>query len=103
METNEGGGYKSDLRREQTHRVSRRRLLHAAAVAGTVAIVPRDVLGGMGHVAPSARTTLAGIGLGGQGSQNITALMQYPKVQKVTNDDAANRFVQRHYREGWSL
>ena len=22
---------------------------------------------------------------------------------KVTNDDDANRFLQRHYREGWSL
>ena len=34
-------------------------------------------------MAPSEKTTLAGIGLGGQGSQNITSLMQYPEVQVV--------------------
>ena len=52
-------------------------------MAGTLAIVPRHVLGGPGYVAPSDKTTLAGIGLGGQGSQNITSLMQYPEVQVV--------------------
>ncbi len=83
MKTNERAGFKGKRRREQTKRVSRRRFLRDAAVAGTLAIVPRHVLGGTGHVAPSEKTTLAGIGLGGQGSQNITALMQYPEVQVV--------------------
>ena len=69
-------------RREPTYSVSRRRFLCAAA-AGRLAIVPRHVLGGPGYVAPSDKTTLAGIGLGGQGSQNITSLMQFPEVQVV--------------------
>jgi predicted dehydrogenase len=83
METNERGGFTSKQRREQGKRVSRRRFLRAAAAAGSLAIVPRHVLGGTGHVPPSEKTTLAGIGLGGQGSQDITSLMQYPEVQVV--------------------
>jgi hypothetical protein len=81
MKTNEGGDFKNNLRGEQ--RVSRRRFLRAAAVASTFTIVPSHVLGGTEHVAPSEKTTLAGIGLGGQASRNITSLMQYPEVQVV--------------------
>ena len=61
-------------------RISRRQALGAAAAA--VAIIPRHVLGGTGHVPPSEKLNLAGVGVGGQGgwdleqlsSQNIVAL-----------------------------
>ena len=46
-------------------------------------MVPRHVLGGQGHVAPSEKTTLAGIGLGGQGTQNIVRFQQFPEIQVV--------------------
>jgi predicted dehydrogenase len=68
--------------RKQT-RISRRELLGAAAAAATMAIVPRHVLGGEGHVAPSEKTTLAGIGVGGQGMQNMAFFMELPEVQVV--------------------
>ena len=61
--------------------VTRRRFLAHAAAATVATIVPRHVLGGPGHVSPSEKTTLAAIGLGGQGSQNLVSLMQYPEVQ----------------------
>jgi hypothetical protein len=48
-----------------------------------VAIVPRRVLGGQGHVPPSEKTTLAAIGTGGQGIQNIEIFLQFPEVQVV--------------------
>jgi predicted dehydrogenase len=62
---------------------SRRQILKSVVGAGLCAIVPRHVLGGEGHVAPSDRITLAGIGTGGQGFQNMMAFAQFPEVQVV--------------------
>ena len=68
----------------QTERtVSRRRFLQGAATAATFTIVPRHVLGGAGHVAPSEKITLAAIGTGGQGLQNVQAFLEFPEVQVV--------------------
>jgi predicted dehydrogenase len=64
-------------------RLTRRRLLGQAAAAMAATIVPRHVLGGPGRVPPSEKTTLAGIGMGGQGSQNLVSLMQYPEIQVI--------------------
>jgi predicted dehydrogenase len=64
--------------------LSRRRFLAAAAVAaGGLTIVPRHVLGGAGHIAPSNKITLAAIGTGGQGLQNVQAFLEFPEVQVV--------------------
>ena len=63
--------------------MSRRKLLGHAAAAAAFAIVPRHVLGGPGRVAPSDKTTLAGVGMGGQGTQNILRLQQFAEVQVV--------------------
>jgi predicted dehydrogenase len=57
--------------------------LGGIAAAATLAIVPRHVLGGEGHIPPSEKTTLAGIGVGGQGIQNITRLRWFPEIQVV--------------------
>jgi predicted dehydrogenase len=45
--------------------------------------MPRRVLGGAGHIAPSDKITLAAIGTGGQGLQNVMALLQFPEIQVV--------------------
>ncbi|MGA2499104.1 MAG: Gfo/Idh/MocA family oxidoreductase [Tepidisphaeraceae bacterium] len=70
-----------------SHHPSRRQSLRQSAVATVAAtaisIVPRHVLGGAGQVAPSAKTTLAGIGVGGQGMQDMAALQEYPEIQVV--------------------
>ena len=68
---------------QRARAVSRRRFLGGLGAAAAFAIVPRHVLGGEGHVAPSDKTTLAGIGTGGQGSQNMLRLQQFAEVQVV--------------------
>ncbi|MCK5729919.1 MAG: Gfo/Idh/MocA family oxidoreductase, partial [Draconibacterium sp.] len=51
---------------------SRRNFLEttAAAVAG-FSIIPRNAVAGLGHVAPSDKLNIAGIGVGGKGKVNI--------------------------------
>ncbi len=66
-----------------TNRTSRRVFLARSAAAAAFAIVPRHVLGGPGHTAPSEKTTLAGIGTGGQGTQDMLRMQQFSEVQVV--------------------
>ncbi|MBM4089391.1 MAG: Gfo/Idh/MocA family oxidoreductase [Planctomycetes bacterium] len=74
-------GGRSDAR--SGRRMSRRRFLQGVGTAATIAIVPRHVLGGAGHVAPGDKTTVAGIGTGGQGTQNMLRLQEFPEIQVV--------------------
>lgn len=62
---------------------SRRQFLAASGAAAALTIVPRSVLGGAGQIAPSERTTLAAIGVGGQGMQNLSAFLEFPEMQAV--------------------
>jgi predicted dehydrogenase len=55
----------------------------AFAGAAAFMIVPRHVLGGQGHTAPSDRITLATIGLGRQGQAVTMNLLARPDVQVV--------------------
>ena len=63
-------------------KLSRRDFMGAAAAIGAFTAVPRHVLGGAGHTAPSEKLNIAGIGAGGQAasdlnnmrSENIVAL-----------------------------
>jgi predicted dehydrogenase len=52
----------------------RRQFLGAAAAATAFTIVPRHVLGGPRHIAPSDRVNVAGVGVGGMGRANMQAL-----------------------------
>ena len=53
----------------------RRKFIQGAAMAAAgVTIVPRHVLGGVGYQAPSDTVHVAGIGVGGMGRSNMTAL-----------------------------
>jgi predicted dehydrogenase len=63
--------------------LDRRRFMGAAAVSGACTIVPRHVLGGTGHVAPSDKVTLAHIGMGTQGFREIGDLLADPKIRIV--------------------
>lgn len=68
--------------------IERRRFLQAAGGAALAwTIVPRHVLGGPGQVPPSEKLTVAGIGTGGQGIQNLMALAQCPGVHVVAACD----------------
>ncbi|MBT8185160.1 MAG: Gfo/Idh/MocA family oxidoreductase [Eudoraea sp.] len=50
---------------------SRRSFLKKGAIASSIFIVPRHVLGGIGYTAPSDRLRLAAIGAGGKGASDI--------------------------------
>ena len=54
--------------------ISRRRLLGATAATAAFTIVPRHVLGGAQHTAPSEKLNIAGIGVGGMGKSNLSQL-----------------------------
>ena len=55
--------------------LNRRHFLQQAATAAfSFQIVPRHVLGGPGHIAPSEKVTLGCIGIGGQGAGDIRDL-----------------------------
>ncbi|MEO8019687.1 MAG: Gfo/Idh/MocA family oxidoreductase, partial [Pseudomonadota bacterium] len=47
---------------------------NAAAAATAFTILPRHVLGGPRHIAPSDRVNIAGVGVGGMGRANMQAL-----------------------------
>lgn len=55
--------------------LNRREFLNRSAGAvASFMVVPRSVLGGKGHIAPSDKLNIAGIGIGGQGSWDLQNL-----------------------------
>jgi predicted dehydrogenase len=52
-------------------KISRRDFLGTAAAVAAFSIVPRHVLGGPRHIAPSEKLNIAGIGVGGQGGRDL--------------------------------
>lgn len=65
-------------------KINRREFLGSAAAASlAMTIVPRQVLGGPGYVAPSDKLTLGYIGCGTQGMREMTGLIANPAVQIV--------------------
>jgi len=63
--------------------ITRRRFVGAAVASGVFAVVPRHVLGGADHVAPSDKVTLAHIGMGTQGFNELGGLLAEPEIQIV--------------------
>jgi predicted dehydrogenase len=60
---------------QQSQQIPRRKFIQTAGIAAAgVTIVPRHVLGGVGFQAPSDVVNVAGIGVGGMGRSNMTAL-----------------------------
>jgi predicted dehydrogenase len=58
----------------QNKKISRRDFMGAAAAVTAFTIIPRSVLGGRRHIAPSEKVNIAGIGVGGQGGGDINAV-----------------------------
>ena len=56
---------------KSTHTNSRRSFIKKGAIASSIFIVPRHVLGGIGYTPPSDRLNLAAIGAGGKGRSDI--------------------------------
>lgn len=57
--------------KKQSEGNSRRKFIKNAAIASSIMIVPRHVLGGVGFTAPSDQLNLAAIGAGGKGASDI--------------------------------
>lgn len=55
--------------------IKRRAYLKSIAAMSTVSIVPRHVLGGPNHTAPSDKLNIAGIGIGGRGDESFNRLL----------------------------
>ncbi len=66
-----------------TSKMNRRTFLGSAVASSAFTIVPRHVLGGTGHVAPSEKITLAHIGMGTQGFNELGSLLAEPQIQIV--------------------
>ncbi|MGD8499442.1 MAG: Gfo/Idh/MocA family oxidoreductase [Phycisphaerales bacterium] len=58
--------------KEQNGKISRRDFMSAAAAVAAFTIVPRHVLGGPRQIPPSEKVNIAGIGVGGRGSGNMS-------------------------------
>ncbi len=71
---------------------SRRRFLKSTTLVAAATIVPRHVLGGPGHVAPSDRVNVAVIGVGGRGRENTKELLALDDVRVVAVADPAERW-----------
>jgi predicted dehydrogenase len=66
-----------------TTNMNRRRFLGSAVASGAFTLVPRHVLGASGYVAPSNKITLAQIGMGTQGFNELGGLLADPQIQIV--------------------
>jgi len=82
-------------------KTTRRNFLQLATAATVFSVASRHVLGGAGQVAPSGKITLAGIGVGGQGMQDLAALLEFPEVQVVAVCDV-NREGGGYLSWNWS-
>ena len=54
------------------HQISRRHFIGTtAATAGMFTIIPSYAVSSLGHIAPSDKLNIAGIGVGGKGNTNL--------------------------------
>jgi predicted dehydrogenase len=75
-----------------TSKVSRRKFLATTgAAAATFTIVPRSVLGGVGHLPPSGKVNIAFIGVGSQGLRVMLSFLRHEDVQAVAVCDPNQR------------
>jgi len=82
-------------------KINRRKFLGSAATASlAITIVPRQVLGGRGYVAPNDKLVLGYIGCGTQGLREMTGLVANPALQIVAVADP-NKFTTDYV--DWSL
>ncbi len=64
------------------NKLNRRNFIRNAAIgAASFTIVPRFVLGGKGFIPPSDTLYIAGIGVGGKGTSDLTGFAKHPKAR----------------------
>lgn len=73
------------LSKSNSPEFSRRNFIKkSGALLAGISIVPRYVLGGQGHIAPSEKISIAYIGLGSQGIRVLTDFLKQSEVQIVS-------------------
>ncbi|MBS1681830.1 MAG: Gfo/Idh/MocA family oxidoreductase [Bacteroidetes bacterium] len=74
--------------------ISRRKFIsQAATAAAAFTILPRFVLGGKGFIAPSDTLYIAGIGVGGKGTSDLTGFAKNPSAKVVFLCDVDDRMT----------
>lgn len=71
---------------------TRRRFLKTGSAIAAATFVPRHVLGGPNHVAPSDRVNVALVGAGGRGFQNAKELLKLADVRVAAVADPAEQW-----------
>jgi hypothetical protein len=64
----------------QNHPNRRKFIKEASLAATSFMIVPRHVLGGQDFVAPSDKLNIAGIGVGGKGTSDLSSFAKSPNA-----------------------
>ena len=73
--------------------INRRKFIKTtAAMAASISVVPRHVLGGAGYIPPSDKITVANIGCGTQGLREMPGMLENPDIQVVSVCDV-NKFT----------
>ena len=77
--------------------------LAAIGAVGFPYIVPSSALGKAGSMAPSNRTTMGSVGVGGMGTNNMRAFLSQPDVQVLAVCDVvkASDEYGHWYKKGW--
>ncbi len=65
---------KKDQVQTRNSRMSRRDFMGMAVATAAFTVVPRHVLGGRGHTAPSEKLNVACIGVGGMGASDVSQM-----------------------------
>ena len=77
----------------RSKKLNRREFLGSAAAASiALTVVPRQVIGGPGYIAPSDKLTIGYIGCGTQGIREMASLIENPALQIVAVCDP-NKFT----------
>ena len=79
---------------DKQKRIARREFIKNTAVAAAAfTIVPRFVLGGKNYVAPSDTLYIAGIGVGGKGTSDLTSIAKHTKARIAFLCDVDDRMA----------
>lgn len=70
-------------RHKTKSRLNRRRFLQNTLVASLFTILPTRARGGVGQISPNDKTTLACIGMGGRGYQNLRTFLRFDEIQVI--------------------
>jgi len=78
------------MMKEKSSKISRRSFIGTTtAAAAGLTVLPSSVVSGLGHIPPSDKLNIAGIGVGGMGNSNLRALKDTENIVAVCDVDWA--------------